>query len=111
MSIYAYECIECAREMNGTAELTVKLENRSCNIVNVCGAESGIKREKKRIHIDISMAGINAVDRALAGRVVDLNRARILDNDPLKWMSPATRERDDEDLFPRGDIHTRRYTT
>lgn len=45
----------------------------------------------------------NAMDRGARRRVVDLNRARILDNDPLKWMSPATRERDDEDLFPRGD--------
>lgn len=34
--------------MNETAGLTVKLENRSCNIVNVGEAESGIKRDKKK---------------------------------------------------------------
>ena len=50
----------------------------------------------------------NAMDRARR-RVVDLNRARILDNDPLKWMSLATRERDDEDLFSLEGIYAVLY--
>jgi len=29
--------------------------------------------------------------RAVGSLIVDLNRARILDNDPLKRMNPATR--------------------
>lgn len=71
--------------------------------MSTSAAESEIKRERKKGYIDISVADGSCARR----RVVDLNRARIFDNEPLKWMSPATfsLSRDDEDLLPRGATH------